>query len=149
MELWYYGTTMNQEAAAVLHIEKLKAIVRGGGGIWVGIQETYGLPYNLVMFNSAYSHSTLCLPDDEFFTVNAVYDVIKTSDAKFGKRGNMRKFQIYTGALPQGEPIQAEQISTEAGGVVGFYASSVDGNSRKLLGVAVLSSNQSVREVTK
>ena len=153
MVLW---VIMNQEAASKFHVEKLKRIVIGGGGIWVGIQETIPPLHHLVMFNSEFSRSTLCLPDDEFFTVNAVHEHILKSDATFraakykGKnmtQQTMRKFQIYSGSIPQGDPIEAQQISTEAGGVVGFYASAVDGNSRKLLAVAMLESNQSIREV--
>ena len=92
---------MNQEAAVKLHVEKLKRIVIGGGGIWVGIQETIPPLHDLVMFNSEYSRSTLCLPDDEFFTVNAVHEHILKSDATFKKgKKKMRKFQNLLGQRP-------------------------------------------------
>jgi hypothetical protein len=147
MVLW---VIMNQEAAVKLHVEKLKRIVIGGGGIWVGVQETIPPLHDLVMFKSEYSGSVLCLPDDEFFTVNAVHEHILKSDGTFKKgKKKMRTFQIYSGNIPQGDPIKAQQISTEAGGVVGFYASAVDGNSRKLLSVAYLAPGQSVREVSE
>lgn len=54
-----------------------------GGGIWVGVQDTVPPLYPLVLFNSELSGSTLALPDDEFFTVQAVHEKIKASDSLF------------------------------------------------------------------
>lgn len=59
----------------------------------------------------------------------------------------MRTFAIFDGESQGGNNIQAEQISTEPGGVVGFYDASVTGNSRKLLAVVILKPGQSVREI--
>ena len=47
---------------------------------------------------------------------------------------------------PMGEPIEAYQISQE-GNAVGFYAQSVDGNSRRLVAYVVLGIGYSVREL--
>ena len=63
-----------------------KAVV-DGGGIWVGIQECEGFPYNLVLFNSPTTGSTLALKTSEI-TAEAVRERIKTSDKKFHQEKN-------------------------------------------------------------
>jgi hypothetical protein len=75
---------MDEERIA--HIEHLKRVVIGGGGIWCGVQETIpGAGHDLVLFNSELSKTTLALADDEFFTVNSVHDKILQSDSTFKK----------------------------------------------------------------
>jgi hypothetical protein len=63
-------------------IGAMKAVAEGGG-IWVGIQE--GGLYNLVLFNSPLSGSTLALPTTEI-TAEAVRLRIEKSDREFRKR---------------------------------------------------------------
>ena len=64
----------------------LRAIVSGGGGIWVGQQDTF-MPDRepLVLFNSPTSKTTLALPVS-LLTVNNVRGKIQGSDADFRKR---------------------------------------------------------------
>ena len=76
--LWYY-LSMTLERLGVL-----KELVAHAGGNWVGIQEFEEGGQSLVLFNSPTTHSTLALPDDEFFTLQAVRDKIAASDKLFG-----------------------------------------------------------------
>ena len=65
-------------------IEKFKQIVAAAGGLWCGIQEGEGAFEDLVLFNSPQTHSTLALPADEFFTVDAVKTRLAASNLNFG-----------------------------------------------------------------
>lgn len=56
--------------------------VKNGGGQWVGVQENEGMPYDLVLFNSPKTGSTLALKDSDI-TAEGVRRSIKESDAKF------------------------------------------------------------------
>jgi hypothetical protein len=67
-----------------LHLCALKKIVIAAGGKWVGIQPSMtDDEHTLVLFNSEKTGSTLALPDNEFFTVQAVQDKIRLSDREF------------------------------------------------------------------
>ena len=61
--------------------DSMKAVTEGGG-MWVGLQETEGMPYKLVLFNSPTTGSTLCLKTSEI-TAALVRTHIATSDRKF------------------------------------------------------------------
>ena len=56
--------------------------VKDGGGHWVGIQECERLPYDLVLFNSPGTGSTLALKTSEI-TADSVRRRIEESDAAF------------------------------------------------------------------
>jgi hypothetical protein len=56
--------------------------VKNGGGQWVGIQEAEGLPYDLILFNSSQTGSTLGLKTTEI-TADNVRRRIEESDAAF------------------------------------------------------------------
>lgn len=56
--------------------------VKDGGGQWVGIQEYEGMPYDLVLFNSPGTGSTLALKTSEI-TADSVRRRIEESDAAF------------------------------------------------------------------
>ena len=56
--------------------------VKNGGGQWVGIQEAEGMPYDLVLFNSPVTGSTLALKTSEL-TADGVRRRIEESDAAF------------------------------------------------------------------
>lgn len=60
----------------------LRREVEHGGGIYVGIQECEGLDYNLVLFNSPTTGSTLALKDYDCFP-DRIRTKIADSDAKF------------------------------------------------------------------
>lgn len=62
-----------------------KAAVEEGGGIWAGIQECEGMLYDLALFNSKQTGTTLALKTTEI-TPKKVLDKIKASNAKFGNR---------------------------------------------------------------
>jgi hypothetical protein len=59
-----------------------RACVEEGGGIWVGIQEEEGMLYDLVLFNSLKTGSTLALKTTEI-TPEKVRRQIKNSNEKF------------------------------------------------------------------
>jgi hypothetical protein len=59
-----------------------RACVEEGGGVWVGIQEEEGMLYDLVLFNSPKTGSTLALKTT-VITPEAVCHRIKNSNAKF------------------------------------------------------------------
>ena len=61
--------------------------VEDGGGIFVGIQECEGRNYDLVLFNSPTTGSTLALKTDRI-TSHAVWNRIHESDKTFKARGN-------------------------------------------------------------
>ena len=64
------------------HIAILKKLVEHGGGIWVGIQEAFPedpVPA-YILFQAPLSGKLLMLPDDEFFTVQAVQAKIHLAD---------------------------------------------------------------------
>jgi hypothetical protein len=61
-----------------------RACVKEGGGIWVGIQEEEGMLYDLVLFNSPKTGSTLALKSTEI-TPEEVRRHIKNSNAKFSR----------------------------------------------------------------
>lgn len=61
--------------------------VKDGGGQWVGIQEYEGMPYDLVLFNSPATNSTLALKTSEI-TADSVRRRIEESDAAFHIRQN-------------------------------------------------------------
>jgi hypothetical protein len=74
---------MNQ--SSILLAERLKACVQAGGGVWVGIQESFkDVDESLVLFNSPFTKSTLALPVSEV-SVEAVMDKIQGSDKSFKK----------------------------------------------------------------
>ena len=59
-----------------------RACVEEGGGIWVGIQEEEGMLYDLVLFNSLKTGSTLALKTTGI-TPEKVRRQIKNSNEKF------------------------------------------------------------------
>lgn len=61
-----------------------RAAVEEGGGIWVGIQEEEGMLYDLVLFNSPKTGTTLALKSTEI-TPEEVRRHIKNSNAKFSR----------------------------------------------------------------
>jgi hypothetical protein len=65
-------------------IQRLQQIVEWADGIWVGVQEGDGMYTDLVLFNSRQTSSTLALPANEFFTVQAVKEKIAASNKLFG-----------------------------------------------------------------
>ena len=68
---------------AVASSESLARLaVKEGGGQWVGIQEYEGMPYDLVLFNSPGTGSTLALKTSET-TADSVRRRIEESDAAF------------------------------------------------------------------
>ncbi len=56
--------------------------VKNGGGQWVGIQEAEGMPYDLILFNSSQTGSTLGLKTTEI-TADNVRRRIEESNAAF------------------------------------------------------------------
>ena len=56
--------------------------VKNGGGQWVGIQEAEGMPYDLILFNSSQTGSTLGLKTTEI-TADNVRRRIEESNALF------------------------------------------------------------------
>lgn len=62
--------------------------VKDGGGQWVGIQEAEGMPYDLILFNSPTTGSTLALKSHVGceITADKVRQRIKDSDILF--KGN-------------------------------------------------------------
>jgi hypothetical protein len=65
----------------------VQALVEKGGGIWIGIQECEGMDYDLVLFNSPKTGSTLALKTSEI-TPLRVQKHIAVSDAKFATQRN-------------------------------------------------------------
>lgn len=67
------------------HIERLKQLVEHGGGQWVGFQEAE--PEDevkaYVLFQAPLSQKLLMLPDDEFFTTNAVQEKVHLADKDY------------------------------------------------------------------
>jgi hypothetical protein len=51
-------------------------VVKAGGGIWVGIQEYEGETYDLVLFNSPKTGSTLALKTNSGVTAHSVRERI-------------------------------------------------------------------------
>jgi hypothetical protein len=64
-----------------------RACVEEGGGIWVGIQKEEGMLYDLVLFNSPKTGSTLALKTT-VITPEAVRRRIKNSNEQF-RRASM------------------------------------------------------------
>ena len=60
-------------------------IVESGGGIWVGVQEWKGKPYDLIMFNSPTTGTTLALRSDKI-DATAVGKRIADSDKLFRRK---------------------------------------------------------------
>jgi hypothetical protein len=60
--------------------------VIAGGGQWVGVQECPGRDYDLILFNSPKTGSTLALPTTAC-TAHKVWDHIHESNKKFSKAG--------------------------------------------------------------
>lgn len=67
------------------HIERLKKIVEHGGGLWVSFQESEpdDIVGAYVLFQAPLSQKLLMLPDDEFFTANAVQEKVHFVDYEF------------------------------------------------------------------
>lgn len=65
-------------------VASAKVCVEEGGGIWVGIQECEGMLYDLALFNSKKTGSTLALKTTEV-TPELVRDKIRRSDAAFAR----------------------------------------------------------------
>lgn len=67
------------------HIERLKQLVEHGGGRWVSFQEAE--PEDAVkayiLFQAPLSQKLLMLPDDEFFTTNAVQEKVHLADKDY------------------------------------------------------------------
>lgn len=63
-------------------MKPVQAYVEAGGGIWVGIQEYEGVSYDLALFNSPKTGSTLALKTSEI-TPERVRSHIAASDALF------------------------------------------------------------------
>jgi len=60
-----------------------RQMVEAGGGQWVGVQEWEGKPYDLIMFNSPTTGTTLALRSDQIDAAS-VAERISESDEKFG-----------------------------------------------------------------
>ena len=54
-----------------------KQMVADGGGIWVGIQECEGKTYDLVLFNSPKTGSTLAMKTDSGISAYSVREYIR------------------------------------------------------------------------
>lgn len=74
------------------HIAVLKKLVEHGGGNWVGRQEAEpdDSVHAHVLFQAPMSGKLLMLPDDEFFTVQAVQAKIHLADKRYDTLGNYR-----------------------------------------------------------
>ena len=59
-------------------------IVEAGGGIWVGIQECEGKDYDLVLFNSPKTGSTLALRTDKI-TQDEVWEHIHAHNKEWAR----------------------------------------------------------------
>ena len=64
------------------HIERLKQIVEHGGGLWVSCQEAEAgdSVEAYILFQAPLSQKLLMLPNDEFFTTNAVQEKVHNAD---------------------------------------------------------------------
>ena len=65
-------------------------IVEAGGGIWVGIQECEGETYDLVLFNSPETGSTLALKTDSGVTAHTVRERIYEHNKEWYRSLNYR-----------------------------------------------------------
>lgn len=64
------------------------AIVEAGGGIWKGVQNCSPLSYDLILFDSPATGSTLALRTDEPITISRVKQRIAASDKIFFVNAN-------------------------------------------------------------
>jgi hypothetical protein len=72
-----------------------RACVEEGGGIWAGIQKCEGMLYDLALFNSRKTRSTLALKTTEI-TPDAVRRRIKNSNEQFRRASISRRDSVQT-----------------------------------------------------
>ena len=67
------------------HVEARKQIVEHGGAQWVGMQEAFSedMAHAYVLFQAPITHKLMMLPDDEFFTIQAVHATVHAADGRF------------------------------------------------------------------
>lgn len=67
------------------HIEACKQIVEHGGALWIGLQEALSddIAKAYVLFEAPLSGKLLMLPDNEFFTTQAVHEKVHAADRNF------------------------------------------------------------------
>ena len=81
----FCGMTNTPDVASSESLARLA--VKDGGGQWVGILEAEGMPYDLILFNSPGTDSTLALKTSEI-TADGVRRRIEESDRAFNIHRN-------------------------------------------------------------